>query len=142
MKLREWAASECQRQGSTKVQELIEAFRWFAENSSPETLEQNILTIAALIEPEKNSNGYRTVPVTFDSGGTALDAELIPRAMELLCTNYRVLSPNDFCKQFLDIHPFLDGNGRVASTLWNLLQPSSFGYWICPEPLPYFYGGE
>jgi Fic family protein len=46
------------------------------------------------------------------------------------------LTPNHYAREFLEIHPFADGNGRVASLLWNWLS----GNLGDPEPMPYFFG--
>ncbi len=83
-------------------------------------------------------DGYRTTPVTFASGGQAANAQTISSAMARLIS----CSPqtDDFgewhawLKAFLQIHPFQDGNGRIASLLFN---------WAIntldePVPLPYY----
>lgn len=92
--------------------------------------------------------GYREVPAVFNQGVPALPASLIPNAMEVLSDALVLRSINGrgvwsesgfddaLVKEFLDIHPFTDGNGRVASLLWNFLKNTLDD----PEPLPYFYG--
>lgn len=83
-------------------------------------------------------DGYRTTPVTFATGGQAANAQTISSAMARLIS----CSPqtDDFgewhawIKAFLQIHPFQDGNGRIASLLFN---------WAIntldePVPLPYY----
>ncbi len=82
--------------------------------------------------------GYRTIPVTFASGGNATNYQVIPGAMLRLGIN----TPQKFdfngwyewIKAFLKIHPFQDGNGRIASLLFN--------WGMCtlnePFPLPYY----
>lgn len=83
-------------------------------------------------------DGYRTTPVTFDSGHLATNASTIPGAM----TRLVYAAPdkgriNDdwfsWVKSFLYIHPFQDGNGRIASLLFN------WGMHTLDEPIPLPY---
>jgi hypothetical protein len=100
-----------------------------------------VLEVAAMVEP-RNAGGYRRVPVTFDQGVPAIAAELVPRQMERLIENAGSLHEIEFCKAFLDIHPFEDGNGRVASLIYNWMRGVGRRDGLEFEPLPYFYGGE
>jgi hypothetical protein len=81
---------------------------------------------------------YRTVPVTFADGGHAANHQGIPHAMPQLIAN--APEKGEFAawyiliKAFLQIHPFQEGNGRIASLLFN---------WVLyslnePIPLPYY----
>lgn len=81
---------------------------------------------------------YRTTPVTFDSGGHSLNASVIPTAMPRLIENApercEFFAWFAWVKAFLDIHPFPDGNGRIASLLFNW----GMGTLDEPFPLPYY----
>jgi hypothetical protein len=81
---------------------------------------------------------YRTVPVIFASGGHASNHQIISEAMPRLITNApekgEFSAWYHWIKAFLQIHPFADGNGRVASLLfnWGMITLDE------PFPLPYY----
>ena len=65
---------------------------------------------------------FRTVPAYFDDGSFAPDAENVPRLMEQWYDAYKAsifLTPDFAYFELMRIHPFVDGNGRVGSLLWN-----------------------
>ena len=94
-----------------------------------------ILELAALIE-KRNDKGFRTTPVRFRSFKSALEPALVPRAMETYSMAYaeHALSPTDLYKEFQEIHPFEDGNGRVGDLLWKIAMTRETKQW--PETLP------
>jgi len=81
---------------------------------------------------------YRTTSVIFASGSPAANAQSIPGAM----TRLFVHSPKKgefnewyaWIHAFLKIHPFQDGNGRIASILFNWGMNTMDN----PIPLPYY----
>ena len=95
-----------------------------------------IFRLASLIEPVQNEWGYRNVAVTFKNGGTTTEWSNVPRAMERLTSLVQNVDGDDdinvWIKSFLFIHPFIDGNGRVAWILYNWLK----GTLEYPLPLP------
>jgi len=99
--------------------------------------ESDIVWIAGIVEPRPNL-GYRTTPVSFPNGNVAMNAANVPRAMEMLFLHGDRANPDGFVKEFLDIHPFEDGNGRTASIMYNLLR----GTMSNPRMLPYYYEDE
>lgn len=87
--------------------------------TEPTSLEEMIKTWAAIIN---GKYGYRYVPVHFkDSTNFALHPDLIPRAMTQYCEAFAELrfeTPDVAYEEFENIHPFMDGNGRVGHLLW------------------------
>lgn len=140
MRISDACKIECDRQhvGEVEHVQLIEAYdltltpEW--QNKTFLTLD-DILTLSVIVEPQK-ANTLRRTPVTFANGSSGLAPDLIPRALEALLENQAELSTDTFVKEFLIIHPFLDGNGRTAFTLYNLLS----GNRDYPVSLPDYFG--
>lgn len=86
---------------------------------------------------------YRRIPVAFQNGKEGIPFESIPRAManvlNFLDRSIWHVGEVDFaCKEILEIHPFVDGNGRSVSILRNWLLKKLDD----PEMLPYYFGEE
>lgn len=99
-----------------------------------------------LIKSKENHYGFRNVPVMIGVSATP-DPGVVPRMMENYCEEYWwyvVRQPDrsnlhwkgadQLYKQFEEIHPFLDGNGRVGHLLWAIAKQELEGEW--PMTLP------
>ena len=64
---------------------------------------------------------YRQTPAVFANGNEGANWQEIPRLMSQLCKSplFWDREIEEFCIEFLRIHPFVDGNGRTASILLN-----------------------
>lgn len=134
--------SEVERQGDTPkyVYHMAQAYRYLKGLSDLPLLTHHILKLGGLVQGLDDQATWRNVPAYFDGYNFAMAANLIPSAMKTLLEN----CPTDhemvdsWIKQFLDIHPFVDGNGRCASLLRNFFM----GTLDTPVTLPYYYGEQ
>lgn len=140
MNIVRFCANECHNQGSGEksVARMVEAYNeairyWKAYGTF--VSESLICKLARIIDP-RNDRGYRTTPVTFEDCGYSVAPQHIQRQMELLLENGNSQTLDEFVKRFLEIHPFVDGNGRVAAILYNFLD----GMLEAPQSLPVYFG--
>lgn len=98
---------------------------------------EQLLDMGNLVKNSKEKS-FRTTPVLFDNMQHGVAPLLLVNAINQLCSNQHSLTTDEFVKEFLDIHPFTDGNGRVAFILHNL-KNKTMDY---PNPLPDYYGNN
>lgn len=124
-----WASAEAARQksGENSVAWMIDGWDFIYPNRADFWKETGGPTIAeirvlgSLVEPRTNpSHSFRgdNVLVGLRYAKTAPWRE-VPRLMKALVAAWNNLTADEWYKAFQEIHPFLDGNGRVGSILWN-----------------------
>lgn len=142
------AAHECVRQqvGVSELAHLLDAYSYALRAVADGDLCPifvDVCHLGVLIEPHKNQNFFRVTPVTFADGGSSANHQDIPRLVRQWVTavqefpdalGYEAI--DEFVKELLWIHPFADGNGRLAWIVYNWLA----GTLDNPDPLPYYFG--
>lgn len=110
------------------------------ELALPETVEEKIIEWGRIIKPKENKFGWRNIPVRIGNS-TPPDPQLVPRMMENFSEKYwhavvrhDELRPDNLYKEFEEIHPFRDGNGRAGHLLWAIAKRELEGEW--PMTLP------
>jgi Fic family protein len=135
-----YCAQEVHRQGASPlhVGYMFEAWKFALTVTPTDITKDDILTLGDLVNGMAYKRRYRQTPVSFRDGSTGADWWDIPHLMERLLSFQNDATTDEFIKQFLDIHPFEDGNGRTASLLRNI-RNLTLGD---PEALPYYYGKD
>ena len=145
-KIRDAIKVECDRQhvGEDRQEMLYQAYISVRPDAVLPLHAAFLMNIAAAIEPH-NRGRFRTTPVSFNGIVGGVPPENIERAMEnwikwynsglLARLSLRETLVDVVIKEFLDIHPFIDGNGRTA---W-LLRVWMLNQWDDPQPLPDYY---
>ena len=80
-----------------------------------------IEAIAKMIEPDKNIGGFRTVEVRVGTRICPPWSTVYGLTTELCSTLTPETDPIDFYKRLMEIHPFVDGNGRTGKIVLNWL---------------------
>ena len=139
-----WACEEVDKQGESALSVPDFLKGWDFIHNTPYPLQQTISVLNGIVRgwPTNQAqaarfgaiDAYRKTPVTFVNGNTGAKADQIPRLMDQLCdSDLWNTDRQAFVLEFLKIHPFEDGNGRMAAILMNMKRAGVRGGWFNPS---------
>lgn len=122
-----WCRRQCEVQHATTDDDFagMEMAWRYAESRSGGVLTViDIKAMAEMIDTTANPYGqFRKGPAVFMDGGSSSHSMYIEDNLNSLLVNLGAipLTPAEFYRELMYIHPFKDGNGRVGALVYNML---------------------
>lgn len=122
----EYCTEEVRRQGHNvtkldgieRVGWMLNAWSYALREKSRAITLHGIEGLGRLVELDKNTHGFRTVSVYVGREPMPHWSTVVP-SLQILLERQIEMKPLEFYRAFLEIHPFVDGNGRVGKVLLN-----------------------